>query len=108
MHFNIINWFQFNKRQVKPKWTDLIQLGLLNLKYNKLKQNKPNGNDWGDNEKILIDINEIWVSDISEIDNRMVSASEMDNRTVNTSEMDYRMVNAMRGVVRFIKAHITP
>ena len=108
MHFNIINWFQFNKRQVKPKWTDLIQLGLLNLKYNKLKQNKPNGNDWGDNEKILIDINEIWVSDISEIDNRMVSASEMDNRMVNTSEMDYRMVNAMRGVVRFIKAHITP
>ena len=108
MHFNIINWFQFNKRQVKPKWTDLIQLGLLNLKYNKLKQNKPNGNDWGDNEKILIDINEIWVSDISEIDNRMVSASEIDNRMVNTSEMDYRMVNAMRGVVRFIKAHITP
>ena len=95
MHFNIINWFQFNKRQVKPKWTDLNQLGLLNLKYNKLKQNKPNGNDWGDNEKILIDINEIWVSYISEMDNRMVNASEMD-------------FHAMRGVVRFIKAHITP
>ena len=47
-------------------------MGLLNLKYNKLKQNRPNGNDWGDNEKILIDINEIWVSD-----NKMVSAFEM-------------------------------
>ena len=46
----------------------------MNLKYNKLKQNKPNGNDWGANEKILIDINEIWVSDISEMDNRMVKA----------------------------------
>ena len=71
------------------------QLGLLNWKYNKLKQNRSNGNDWGDNEKILIDINEIWVSDISEMDNRMVNASEMD-------------LHAMRGVVRFIKAHITP
>ena len=81
MHFNIINWFQFNKRQVKPKWTDLNQLGLLNLKYNKLKQNKPNGNDWGDNEKILIDVNEIWV------DNEKCDASEMDNRMVNASEM---------------------
>jgi len=73
------------------------QLGLLNLKYNKLKQNRPNGNDWGDNEKILININEIWVSDISEIDNRMV----------NTFEMDNRRFDAMRGVVRFIKAQIT-
>ena len=73
------------------------QLGLLNLKYNKLKQNRPNGNDWGDNEKILININEIWVSDISEIDNRMV----------NTFEMDNRRFNSMRGVVRFIKAQIT-
>ena len=68
------------------------------MKYNKLKQNRPNGNDWGDNEKILIDINEIWVSDISEMDNRMVNVSEMDNRKFH----------AMRGVVRFIKAYITP
>ena len=50
-------------------------MGLLNLKYNKLKQNKPNGNDWGDNEKILIDINEIWVYDISEMDNEKCDAS---------------------------------
>ena len=45
------------------------QFGLLNLKYNKLKQNRPNGNDWGDDEKILIEINEIWVFDVSEMDN---------------------------------------
>jgi len=32
------------------------QLGSLNLKYNKMKQNRPNWNDWGDNKKILIDI----------------------------------------------------
>jgi len=88
VHFNIINWFQFNKRQVKSKWTDLNQLGLLNLKYNKVKQNRPNGNDWGDNEKILIDINEVWVSDISEMHNEKCDASEMDNR----------MVKAMSGV----------
>ena len=87
-----------NIRQVKPKWTYLNQLWLLNLKYNKLKQNRPNGNDWGDNEKILININEIWISDISEMDNEKCDASEMDNRRFN----------AMRGVVRFIKAHITP
>ena len=73
-------------------------LGLLNLKYNKLKQNKPHGNDWGDNEKILIEINEIWVSDISEMDNGMVNASELDNRRFYS----------MRGVVRFMKAHMTP
>ena len=52
----------------------LNQLGLLNLKYNKLKQNWPNWNDWGDNEKILIDINGIWVSDISEMDNRSLKS----------------------------------
>ena len=56
MHLNIINWFQFNKRQVKPKWTDLNQLGLRQVK---LKQNRPNENDWGDNEKISIDINQL-------------------------------------------------
>ena len=67
-----------------------------------MKQNKPNGNDWGDNEKILIDINEIWVSDISEIDNEKCGTSEMDNRMVNASS-----INSMRGVVRFIKAQIT-
>jgi len=59
----------------------------LNLKYNKLKQNKPNKNDRGDNEKILVDINEIWVSDIPEMDNEKCDASEMDNRMVNASEM---------------------
>jgi len=37
---------------------------MLGLGQVKLKQNRPNGNDWGDNEKILIDINEIWVTDI--------------------------------------------
>jgi len=41
---------------------------------------------------------EIWVSDISEIDNGKCDTSEMDNRRFNP----------MRGVVRFIKAHITP
>ena len=69
---------------------DILCIGvmLLNLKYNKVKQNRPNGNDWGDNEKILIDINEIWISDIFEMDNEKCDASEMDNR----------MVKAMRGV----------
>ena len=67
------------------------------MKYSKLKQNRPNGNDWGDNEKILIDINEIWDSDISGMDNEKCDASEMDNRRFN----------AMRGVVRFIKAQLT-
>ena len=71
-------------RQVKSKWTDLNQLGLLNLKYNKWKQNSPNGNDCGDNKKILIDINEIWVSDISKMDNRVVNASKMDDKWFNT------------------------
>jgi len=52
-----------------------------------LKQNRSNENDWGDNEKILIDINEIWVSDISKMDNEKCDASEMDNRMVNASEM---------------------
>ena len=68
------------------------------MKYNKLKQNRPNGNDWGDNKKILIDIKEIWVSDIYEMDNRMVNASEMGEKWFNT----------VRSAVRFIKAHITP
>ena len=68
------------------------------MKYNKLKQNRPNGNDWDDNEKTLIDINEIWLFDISEMYNRMFNASKMDNRRFH----------AMRGVVKFIKAHITP
>ena len=77
----------------------------MNLKYNKLKQKKrPNGNDWGDNEKILIDINEVWVSDISKIDNGKCDASEMDNRMVNASEMGDKWFNAMRSVVRIIKS----
>ena len=63
-----------------------------------MKQNRPNGNDWGDNKKILIDINEIWVSDISEIDNDKCHGSEMDDK----------WFNVIRGAVRFIKAHITP
>ena len=62
-------------------------MGLSNLKYNKLKQNRPNGNDWGDNGKILIDINDVWVSDISEMANGKCDASEMDNGMVNASEM---------------------
>ena len=53
----------------------------------KLKQNRPNENDWGDNEKILIDIKEIWVSDISEMDNEKCDASEMNNIMVNSSKM---------------------
>ena len=52
-----------------------------------MKQNRPNENDWGNNEKILIDINEIWVFDISEIDNEKCDAFEMDNRIFNVSEM---------------------
>jgi len=78
------------------------------LKYNKLKQNRPHGNDWGDNEKILIDINEIWISDISEMDNKKCDASEMDNRMANASEMGDKWCNAIRGAVRLIKARITP
>ena len=35
-------------------------------------------------------------------------APKMDNRMVNASKMDNRKFNAMGGVVRFIKAHITP
>ena len=57
------------------------------LRQVKLKQNRPNGNDWGDNEKILIAINEIWVSDISKMHNEKCNASKMDNRMVNASEM---------------------
>jgi len=63
-----------------------------------LKQNRPNGNDWGDYEKISIEINGIWVSDVA----------KMDNRRFNTSEMDDKWFNAIWGAVRFIKAHITP
>ena len=36
---------------------------------------------------ILININEIWVSDISKMDNEQCDASKMDNRIVNASEM---------------------
>ena len=79
----------------------------MNLKYNKLKKNRPNGNDWGDNEKIN-NINEIWVSDIFEMDNEKCDAFEMDNRMINASEMGDRWFNAVKGAVRFIKAHITP
>ena len=80
------------------------QLGLLNLKYNKLNQNRPNWKNWGDNGKILIDINEIWVSNIFEMTNGKCDASETDNRMVNAFEMDNRRFNALRGVVRFIKS----
>jgi len=86
----------------------IYQLRLLNLKYNKLKQNRPNGNDWGDNEKISIEINGIWVSDVFEMDNEKCHTSEMDNRMVNASEMGDKWFNAIRGAVRFIKAHLTP
>ena len=57
---------------------------------------------------ILIDINDIWVFDISEMDNEKCDASEMDNRMVNASEMGDKWCNAIRGAVRLIKAHITP
>ena len=57
-----------------------------------------NGNDWGDNKKILIDINEIWVSDFSKMDNRMVNASKMGDK----------WFNAITSAMRFIKAYITP
>ena len=70
------------------------QLGLLNLNYNKLKQNRPNWNNWSHNEKILIDINEIWVFDTSDMDNGKCDAFEIDNG----------WFNAMRGVVRFINS----
>jgi len=63
------------------------KLGLLNLKYNKLKQNRPNGNDSGDNKKTLIDIDEICVFDISEMDNEKCDVSEMNKRMVDASEM---------------------
>jgi len=69
------------------------------LKYNKLKQNRPNGNDRGDNEKMLIDINETWVSNICEMDNGKCDVSEMNNRMVNVSEIDNRNFDALRGVV---------
>ena len=42
------------------------------------------------------------------MDNEKCDASEMDNRMVNASELDNRRFHAMRSVVRFIKAHITP
>ena len=53
----------------------------------KLEQNRPNWNNWGDNEKALIDINRIWIFDISKMNNKMFTAE--------------------RGVVWFRKAHIT-
>ena len=62
-----------------------------------MQQNGSHWNDWADNEKILIEINEIWVSDVA----------EMDNGRFNTSKMDDKWFNAIRGVVRFIKSHIT-
>ena len=46
-------------------------------------QNRPNGNGWDDNKKILIEINEIWVADVSEMDNRMCNDFEMYNRRFN-------------------------
>ena len=53
-------------------------------------------------------MNEIWASDVSEMDNGKYNASEIDNRGFNTSEMDDKWFNAIRDAVRFIKAHITP
>ena len=58
----------------------LNQLGLLNLKYSKLKQNRPNGNNWGDNDKIFN-----WYK--WNMDNGKCDVYEMDNRMVNASEM---------------------
>ena len=52
-----------------------------------MKQNRPNENDWGNNEKILIDITGTWFADISEMDKGKSEASEKDNKMVNASEM---------------------
>ena len=79
----------------------------MNLKYNKLEQNREHWNDWADNEKISIEINKILIFDVSEMDNGKYNASEMDNRMCNDSKMYNRRFNAIRGVVRFIKAQIT-
>jgi len=40
----------------------------------------------------------MWVFDVS----------KMDNGSCNASEMDNRRLNVKRGVVRFIKAQMTP
>ena len=42
------------------------------------------------------------------MDNRKCNASKMNNRMCNKCEMDNGRFNAMKGVVRFIKAQITP
>jgi len=63
------------------------KLGPLNSKWNKFEQNRTKWNNWGDNEKTLMDINEIWVFDISKINNGRF--------------------NAKRVVVRFSITHIT-
>jgi len=77
--------------QYKITYTKMIwkpnKLGSLNLKWNKLEQNRTKWNNWGDNEKALMDINEIWVFEVS----------KMNNRRFNTK----------RSVVRLMKAHIT-
>ena len=39
------------------------------------------------NKKILIDINDTWFADISEMDKGKSEASEKDNKMVNASEM---------------------
>jgi len=58
-------------------------------------------------KRFLIDMNEIWVSDISDMDKGKCDASEMHNRMVNASEMGDKWFNSIKGAVRFIKAHIT-
>ena len=52
-------------------------------------------------------MNEIWISDVSKVDNGKYNASDMDNRMCNDSEMYSRRFNVMRGVMRFTKAQIT-
>ena len=39
---------------------------------------------------------------------KWIDVAEMDNGSFNNSEMDDKWFNAIQGVVRFIKAHITP
>jgi len=67
------------------------------LKYNKLKPNRSHWNYWVDNEKISIEIKEIWVFDISEIINGKYNGSKMDNRMCNDSEMYNRRFKCHEG-----------
>ena len=66
---------------MKPKYVRVIELGV-----QQIGANRPKWNTWGDNEKTVMDIDRIWIFDISEMDNKRF--------------------NAKRSVVRFNKVHI--